>query len=113
MKKLGAGFAALGIVLIMAVGCNSSADDSSSSDGGYSTGGSNSDIQLSQALVRQVRIGMTEQEVRDLLGEPKFLMPMSDPREAGWLYGDGAKQTIVPFLDGKVRALPWIDGKPQ
>ena len=114
MKELAAGLAALCIVLIMAVGCNSSANDSSSSDGGYSTGGANSSVPVSNALVRQVRIGMTEQEVRDLLGEPKMFVPTGDPRMAVWLYDtDGGMETAVGFVDGKVNFLPWIDGKPQ
>ena len=98
----------------MAVGCNSSANDSSSSDSGYSTGGVDSSGPVSNDLVRQVRIGMTEQQVRDLLGEPKLLLPMSDPREATWVYDtDAGIQTGVNFLDGKVIYLPWIDGKAQ
>ena len=114
MKKLGAVFAAFGIVLIMAVGCNSSADDSSSSDSGNSIGSMNSSVSLSNALLRQVQVGMTEQQVRDLLGEPKLLLPMGNPNEAAWVYDvDGGIQTIVAFVDGKVPYLPSIDGKPQ
>ena len=114
MKKLGAGFAALGVFLMIAVGCNSSGNDSSSTGGGNSTGGSKSNIQVTNALVRQVRVGMTEQEVRDLLGEPRLLLPMGNPNEAAWVYDvDGGIQTIVAFVDGKVPYLPSIDGKPQ
>ena len=98
----------------MAVGCNSSANDSSSSDSGYSTGGVDSSGPVSNDLVRQVRIGMTEQQVRDLLGEPKLLLPTGDPNAAAWVYDtDGGIQTIVGFVDGKVPYLPSIDGKPQ
>ena len=116
MKKLGAGLAALGIVLIMAVGCGSSANDSSSSDGGNSTGGAKSNIQATEALVLQVQVGMTEQEVRELLGEPERKLPMKDPRHAGWMYtwGSGANDgTVVAFLDGKVGELPQIGNNPR
>ena len=110
MKKLGAGLAALGIALMMAGGCNSSDDDAKSTiDADYNT-------RATEALVREVRVGMTQQEVRELLGDRNRNIPMSDPREEGWLYNWGpgvANETAVVFVDGKVAFLPWIDGKPQ
>ena len=110
MKKLGAGFAVVGVFLMIAVGCNSSSDDAKS------TTREKYNTRATEALVREVRVGMTEQEVRELLGEPDSIMPSSKPGAAGWVYqwGSGGDDgTMVAFLDGKVYKLPWIGNNPQ
>ena len=112
MKKLGAIFAALGVILIAAVGCNSSDDAKSTSDSEYeSTYDPDYNKQVTNDLVRQVQVGMTEREVRKLLGEPKRIF--GNPSEPGWLYTYGGKETVVWFQDDKVVLLPLIDKKPQ
>ena len=60
MKKTGARVAVLALFLMLAVGCGSSSDDETA--GG--TGGAN------VGNIGQVEVGMSEQQVKDLLGEP-------------------------------------------
>ena len=109
MKKIGAGLAALGILLVIAVGCNSSSDEDAKS-----TGGAQSTTQVTDDTFRAVRVGMTEQEVLDLCGDPTRHLKQPDAQYAGWIYVyGGGKETMVSFDDGKVAFLPWIDGKPQ
>lgn len=97
IKEVVARVAVLGVLLMIAVGCNSSTDDEQSS------GGAKSDIQVSDALVEAVQTGVSEQEVRDALGEPNMVIPITDPPGEGWLfsYGDG-EESIVWFENGKV-----------
>ena len=97
MKKFGAIFAVVGVILAAAVGCNSSDDGGSS---GSSTG---SNAQLSDGGESGVQLGMSEQEVRDILGEPNRTMPSAWSEMDAWSYvqADG-KQTIVSFDDGRV-----------
>ncbi|MCH7903207.1 MAG: outer membrane protein assembly factor BamE [Armatimonadetes bacterium] len=97
MKKLGAGLAVLGVFLMIAVGCNSS------DDGGSSGSGAGSNAQLSDGGESGVQLGMSEQEVRDILGEPSRTMPSSWDEMDAWSYvqADG-KKTIVSFDNGRV-----------
>ena len=93
MKKLGAGFAVLGVFLMIAVGCNSSASDAKSA--------------------ADVTVGMTEQEVIDVLGEPRWRVgpisgdTMLDPYSASqdrlvYFNVEDAPMLIIWIMDGKV-----------
>ncbi|MCH7903202.1 MAG: hypothetical protein IH944_01390 [Armatimonadetes bacterium] len=93
MKKPGARLAVLGVFLMIAVGCSSSASDAKSAD--------------------DVTIGMTEQEVIDVLGEPRWRVgpisgdTMLDPYSASqdrlvYFNVEDAPMLIIWMMDGKV-----------
>lgn len=50
---------------------------------------------------RQIRPGMTQQQVRDLLGEPTA--STSDPAFTQWTYGQGSRSGRVTFAGGMLR----------
>ncbi|MCH7903204.1 MAG: outer membrane protein assembly factor BamE [Armatimonadetes bacterium] len=77
MKKLGAGLAVLGVLLMIAVGCGSPAD--------------------------KVKVGMTENQVIDVLGEPMGTVNTDSSGQNRLLYMDVEGEDImVWFKDGKV-----------
>ena len=93
---------------MIAVGCSSSDDDSSS---GTSTG---SNAQVSDGGMEAVQVGMTEQEVRDLLGEPKRIMPSTSSPVIGWLYSSGdGKELILTMENGRVIELATRQVRPR
>lgn len=97
MKKCGAGIAVAGVFLMIAVGCSSSDDDSASG------GNRGANAQVSGASADAVQVGMTEQAVRDLLGEPIRIFPAGSPERAGWLYTEGeGKELILTMANGQV-----------
>ncbi|MCH7903208.1 MAG: hypothetical protein IH944_01420 [Armatimonadetes bacterium] len=101
MKKLGAGFAVLGVFLMIAVGCNdsSSANDSSPADDRLVGTAQNLDD-----YARQFKLGMTEQEVIDLLGEPTDRMNMGEGTIRFEYANIYVADISVTLVDGKVTA---------
>lgn len=76
IQKLVARFAVLGVLVMIAVGCGSSGDATSPS-GGEATG-----------PVADIKIGMTEQQVIDIIGEPLMTMD-STWNDVSWMtYAD-------------------------
>lgn len=93
MKHSGLMLGVLGLVLMIAVGCNSSSDDETV--GG--TGGGN------VGNIGQVELGMTEQQVVDLLGEEMGTSEDSGTGENGLIYSsENNKPIMIWFKDGKV-----------
>ena len=93
MKKLGARLTVLSVFLMIAVGCTSSASDAKSA--------------------ADVTVGMTEQEVIDVLGEPRWRVgpisgdTMLDPYSASqdrlvYFNVEDAPMLIIWLMDGKV-----------
>ena len=102
MKYLGSMFAVLGLFLMLAVGCNSSTDDASA--GNKEEAGTGN--------IAQVQVGMTEQEVIDLLGEPMGTSEYEYTGENGLIYRDEQKNAPmwVWFKDGKVTSVQASEG---
>ena len=95
MRKLGAIFAALGMVLIMTVGCNSSGNDSSSS--GSTTVSTAENL---FAAWEKMHVGMSEQEVFALVGEPTDKMSGGNNR---YIYTDRDGHVLtVTFTNGQL-----------
>lgn len=92
MKKTGVVLAVLGLFLMIAVGCGSSADDATSGD----TDAVSFDIS-------KVEVGMTEQEVIDAVGESNGTSENGMTGENGLIYMDDQnKMVMIWFKDGKV-----------
>lgn len=93
MKYTGLKVGVFGMLLMIAVGCGSSTDDANAGETG---GGSVGNIE-------QVELGMTEQQVVDLLGEEMGTSENSGTGENGLIYSsDDNKAIMIWFKDGKV-----------
>ena len=93
MKHTGLKVGVFGMLLMVAVGCGSSSDDANAGETG---GGSVSNI-------GQVELGMTEQQVVDLLGEDMGTSENSGTGENGLIYRSADNKAMwVWFKDGKV-----------
>lgn len=95
MRNMGSVLAVLGLFFMIAVGCGSSDDASAGSDDGGGTG-----------TVEQVEIGMTEQEVIELLGENSGTGENGATGENALIFlDDDYKSTFIWFKDGKVTKI--------
>ena len=90
MKKIGALLAVLGLFLLIAVGCGSSTSAKSSSNG-----------ELSNAQ-SQVTVGMTKQQVEDVLGEPYAVVTQT-------AMGYEDIQMIYIDKDDNLRVTVWVE----
>lgn len=61
---------------------------------------------------RQIKVGMTESQVRDLMGRPYSVTARGDMQIWTWVQVNaitGANQSLaIPMKDGKVQAAPTI-----
>ena len=88
MKKLGAGFAVLGVFLMIAVGCGPPSKD--------------------------IKVGMTEQEVIAVLGEPEFRVPADNSgRTRLPYYGVEGEDINTSFTGGKVSDVRITQSPPE
>ena len=87
MKKIGATLAVLGLLLMVAAGCGSPSSVDSSVD---SESASSSNLQPPYS---DVKAGMTEQQVIDILGEPMGRSSYDLPE---------GRETNLMYLNGKV-----------
>lgn len=101
-KKVVARVAVLGVLLMIVVGCNSATDDAKT------------------GAVSDIKIGMTEQQVRDTLGEPAATSLSGKTGQSGLVYMDleDADFLQIWFTEGKVSEIkpsqrssdtPWLD----
>ncbi|MCH7903205.1 MAG: hypothetical protein IH944_01405 [Armatimonadetes bacterium] len=88
MKKLGARLAALAVLLMIAVGCGSPAE--------------------------KIEVGMTEQEVIAVLGEPRYRRPTYMTDEIRFLYYDVDGENInILFRYGTVTSVLIFPSAPE
>jgi len=85
------------VCCLIAVGCGGS----STNNGGY-TGPEDKSVQAKLAMFDKVQTGMTEQQVRDIMGRPLFDETVDPDEKSSLRWREGYYVFIIDFQDGRV-----------